>query len=321
MAITRQEVKQMDSITWERITCDEVEVGDRIARVRNHGPQRVIEIREGQASRRLCFTRPAPGARRDWGQNIRPNRTAKLWRVVEPAGESDSVGAASTALLASPEPAVERVTSAAVAPRIGSPIVAALEDAWSAIQAKTPEVPDVVLIIGSGRDGRRKGLKLGHFARDSWQNGEGRLPEVMIGGEGMKGGAKGVLTTLIHEAAHGLAVIRGIKDTSRQGRYHNKRFKELAEELGLEIAHDPRIGWSPSSMPDATAEAYAATLAALDEALKLYRPDRPEVAATKSTPAAECGCGRKIRVAPSVLEQAPITCAGCGDEFAIPGVN
>jgi hypothetical protein len=35
----------------------------------------------------------------------------------------------------------------------------------------------------------------------------------------------------VHEAAHGLANTRGVKDTSRQGRYHNKRFRALAEEL------------------------------------------------------------------------------------------
>ena len=32
-----------------------------------------------------------------------------------------------------------------------------------------------------------------------------------------------VLDTLLHEAAHALAAARGIKDTSRQGRYHNKK--------------------------------------------------------------------------------------------------
>ena len=35
-----------------------------------------------------------------------------------------------------------------------------------------------------------------------------------------------------------------IKDTSRNGVYHNKRFKEEAEKRALVIEYDKRIGWS-----------------------------------------------------------------------------
>jgi hypothetical protein len=49
-----------------------------------------------------------------------------------------------------------------------------------------------------------------------------------------------------------LAHVRGIKDTSRQGRWHNARFKALAEELGIEVTKDPRIGWSPTNLPAET---------------------------------------------------------------------
>jgi hypothetical protein len=37
-----------------------------------------------------------------------------------------------------------------------------------------------------------------------------------------------VLGTLLHEAAHALADQRAIKDNSRQGRYHNARYRQLA---------------------------------------------------------------------------------------------
>jgi hypothetical protein len=84
-----------------------------------------------------------------------------------------------------------------------------------------------------------------------------RLPEVFIGGEGLVRGAADVLGTLLHEAAHALAHVRDIKDTSRQGRWHNAKFKALAEELGIEVAKDPRIGWSPTAIPASTREEYA----------------------------------------------------------------
>jgi hypothetical protein len=38
-----------------------------------------------------------------------------------------------------------------------------------------------------------------------------------------------------------------IKDTSRNGRYHNKRFKAEAENRDLHVDYDAKIGWSITS--------------------------------------------------------------------------
>lgn len=134
-----------------------------------------------------------------------------------------------------------------------APIVAALEATWTAIQTDHPEVPDVVIVLASGSVGMPKGvLRLGHFAAMRWHHtrGEARLPEVFVGGEGLARGAVDVLGTLLHEAAHALAHVRGIQDCSRQGRYHNRRFQALSTELGLiletgardRVVTDPRPG-------------------------------------------------------------------------------
>ena len=74
----------------------------------------------------------------------------------------------------------------------------------------------------------------------------------MISGEGLRRTPHEVLGTLLHEAAHALAYERGIKDTSRQGRYHNKPFKTCAEQLGLTVEHDDRFGWSAATITHAT---------------------------------------------------------------------
>ena len=63
----------------------------------------------------------------------------------------------------------------------------------------------------------------------------------MISGEGLARTPREVLGTLLHEAAHALAAARGITDTSRQGRYHNKKYAALAAELGLDVAEDSRL--------------------------------------------------------------------------------
>jgi hypothetical protein len=73
----------------------------------------------------------------------------------------------------------------------------------------------------------------------SWE-AAASLSEVFITADGLAGSATEVLGTLVHEASHAIAFQRGIKDTSRQGRYHNKRFKALAEEVGLAVRRGRR---------------------------------------------------------------------------------
>ena len=126
-------------------------------------------------------------------------------------------------------------------------LVAALEHTWQTIRTRHPQVPEAVLVVASGAEGKR--LNLGHFAPHRWQvNGTDRH-EVLVGGEGLQRGPVEVLGTLLHEAAHGLAQARGIQDTSRQGRYHNRRYATLAGELGLEVASVKPIGWSATTVP------------------------------------------------------------------------
>jgi hypothetical protein len=206
---------------------------------------------------------------------------------------------------------------------VAAPLIAALERAWSDVRRRHPELPPAVLITGSGSEGprRRAVLRLGHFAAGRWQaaaRAEAELPEIFVGGEGLERGARPVLATLLHEAAHALADVRGIKDTSRQGRYHNRRFKALAEELGLQIDQAPGIGWSATTLPDATAERYADTIAALEQAITIYRRHErggPEPAQRSKVAACVCGCPRRIRVAPGVLAAGPIICGVCGQPF------
>src|SRR4029453_3856781 len=118
------------------------------------------------------------------------------------------------------------------APAAASRLVAALEHAWTAILTQHPEVPQVVIVVASGSDPRSRRLNLGHFAAGRWQltdpNQPTDRPEVLVSGEGLQRGPVEVLGTLLHEAAHGLAHARSIQDTSRQGRYHNRRYAALA---------------------------------------------------------------------------------------------
>ena len=139
-------------------------------------------------------------------------------------------------------------------------------------------------------------------------------------GRGLARGARDVLATQLHEAAHALARVRQVKDTSRQGRYHNTRFKALAEELGLRIDKHPVIGWSTTTLPEETAQRYASTIEQLEHAITIYRRHEggggSEPARKPSPPPCVCDCGRRIRVAPAVLALGPIVCGVCEQPFA-----
>jgi hypothetical protein len=204
-------------------------------------------------------------------------------------------------------------------------LVAALTATWAAIQRNHPEVPDVVLTLASGTMGVKPGQeRYGHFAASRWQRGDEQIPELFVGGEGLRRGAGPVLGTLIHEAAHAVAFVRGIQDTSRRGQYHNKRFKGIAESLGVVIGLDPRIGHSPTTLPPSTADKYRVELAQLDAALTAFRhaeqvgPTKPK---NQNYVKAMCECPRVIRVGKTVLVEAPIICGACGREFVAEEVG
>jgi hypothetical protein len=155
-------------------------------------------------------------------------------------------------------------------------LVAALEQAWAAIRSRHADVPAAVIVIGSGSPNKPgQGMRWGHFASLRWQHGTRQLPEILVFGEGLNRPAVEVMTTLLHEAAHGIADTRGVKDTSRQGRWHNARFAAHAKELGLQPSKDPKLGWSPCTLTEATTGTYRPVIAALAAALRAFRHPEP----------------------------------------------
>jgi len=195
--------------------------------------------------------------------------------------------------------------------------VAALERAWTEIRRRHPQVPEVVLAVASGSVGRRGALTLGHFAERRWTVASAERPELFVGGEGLAAGPVEVLGTLLHEAAHGLAATRRIQDTSRQGRYHNRRYAALAGELGLTVTTAGSRGWTMTAVPAETAAAYAGVVEDLARALVLWRRAEQPGGGRRGNNLlpAVCGCGRRIRASRSTLAEAPVLCGRCGGPF------
>ena len=221
---------------------------------------------------------------------------------------------------------------------MSSALVAACEQAWSDIKTHHSELPDAVIVLGTGVQGGRL-VKLGHWWQSQWvADGKARA-EVLLAGEALHLPAEDVMEILLHEAAHGINSARGIKDTSRGGRYHNERYKVTGTEVGLLVERADPYGWAKTSLTPDSVQRYAATIERIGDHLRIARAlpagvrrssgedtDRTGAGQTgddqkqgaAKNPAAECGCGRKMRMADSVLAQGPVVCGLCQAEFAKP---
>lgn len=92
----------------------------------------------------------------------------------------------------------------------------------------------------------------GHFSLrpDTWISANGVSHEINIGAGTLARPIENICATLLHEMVHYYCYLHHIKDTSRNGTYHNKRFKQIAERCGLLIDHDPKYGWTITSPGD-----------------------------------------------------------------------
>jgi hypothetical protein len=192
-----------------------------------------------------------------------------------------------------------------------SVVVAELERATTAIRRRHPDLPDVVIALAGSR------RKRGHYSHNRWTQNGADVAELFLAGEHLRAGAIEVLATLLHEGAHGLASARQIQDTSRDGRYHNRRYRTLAEEIGLHVQQAGTRGWTDTTITPTTIDAYTTTLGRLEKALDLWRKgDPPAKPPARTLMLAICPCERRIRVAPNTFQQGPITCGLCQQPFS-----
>ena len=85
----------------------------------------------------------------------------------------------------------------------------------------------------------------GHFTLGKiWRAEEGHYNEINISAEHLDRPIENIMGTLMHEMVHYYCQLNNIDDTSKDGRYHNKRFKREAERRGLSISSAKYIGYS-----------------------------------------------------------------------------
>lgn len=141
-----------------------------------------------------------------------------------------------------------------------------------------------------------------------------------------------VVCQVAHEAAHALAHVLGVADTSKRGRYHNSRFRALAEHMGLEWrgGNPPQdVGYADMRLPTEIGE-WAACVAEAAVGRSEWENAGPERnTGTRNTgtertphsrnsrPKAVCRCvpERPLWLSRTVLNAQTVACTQCGELY------
>lgn len=173
------------------------------------------------------------------------------------------------------------------------------------------KLPEIVITIQSSP----KGKSYGWFSPDRWgieTDKEKAFDEINISAEYLSRPIENIISTMQHEMVHLYCAINDIKDTSNNNVYHNKKFKEEAEQRGLSIEKAQTIGWSVTTPTEEFIE-YIKGLSVSEEAFKFFRKmplGKEKVKkTTKKTTKYTCPCCEvSVRGEPEL----EIECKKCG---------
>lgn len=166
-------------------------------------------------------------------------------------------------------PSVERYDS------IAPGLLVALDAIYESLRVRHPDLPRALVTVEEPHPAVARRVacwRAGEFVTAAGVF-EGRIafgyptPHRFVPRVLFTGTAAEVLAVLVHEAAHALAYSRSVKDTSRRGTYHNKCYRDLAAELGLDVAYDQQDGWTVTTASTALLAQFPLELASLAAAL------------------------------------------------------
>ena len=164
------------------------------------------------------------------------------------------------------------------------------------------ELPSVIITVQS------KPGTMGHSSRAKvWRRKEDELFELNVAAEVLSYPIEETIDTIIHEACHIYCRVNGISEVSRNGSYHNKRFKEVAEAHGLSCIYTgSKYGWNTTPGENLIEYALQKGWSEIQINRQTVRPIRIGAYGT-SQPGATLTPGAK---APSSTRK--LICPGCG---------
>lgn len=90
-----------------------------------------------------------------------------------------------------------------------------------------------------------------------WKRKEDDTYEMNIAAEVLDREIEEIIDTILHEMVHLYCRENGIQEVSRGGKYHNGKFKDLAEKCGLQCVKQGQYGWNTEGAGNEKLIAYA----------------------------------------------------------------
>ncbi|GHU98577.1 hypothetical protein FACS1894211_02550 [Clostridia bacterium] len=146
---------------------------------------------------------------------------------------------------------------------------------------------------------RGKRPALGWYSRSEiWDCAAVKRHEINISAETLNRPIVDTACTLLHEMVHHYNLVHGVQDVSRQGRWHNKKFKESAEKHGLIVSMGDKIGYSVTALGEVALGVVERAIAsgilpadgiALCRQVEAERPKKPRESTVVKYECPECG--------------------------------
>lgn len=171
----------------------------------------------------------------------------------------------------------------------------------------------IVTVQSNGRSKNAMGwFTVGKLWKDK-ETDDDSLHEINISAEYLHRTGNEILVTLLHEMVHLYCKLNDIQDTSRNGRWHNKKFKSECEARLLTVEKYDGIGWSHTIPTTELIELIEKNLDDSDQ-FTIYRAKSGAGAAKKKQRIFkyECPmCGGKVRGS----KELELYC--CGEEMEV----
>ncbi|KJL24857.1 SprT-like family protein [Microbacterium azadirachtae] len=211
-------------------------------------------------------------------------------------------------------------------------------------ESALPGIGDLFLSRAVVIVGRQARTRLGTFTAGSWTLDGTDLHEIHLNADRRCGHptvstGEDAVVTLAHELAHLYAHENGIRDTSNRGRYHSRRFAQIAAGLGCHIVRPNPAphGFVTDALTDEARILNADLVSLMDEALRLHagqpRPQHVEDSVgsgsiSSAMPAsangkyvfASCQCllagrARTVRMSVGQWAMGTVWCGACQQPF------
>ena len=162
-------------------------------------------------------------------------------------------------------------------------------------------------------EAKRSTATKGWHSPDRWHQGAITLDEIVLTPDAVSHGVFRAIEVLAHEFVHVANAAVDRADTCRDGRYHNKKFKETATVMGLVVSQCSPHGWHETTLGPELKGWVQQLIRDKKVSPHVFKYQRVGSSSkTRSLVKVACDCGTFAYVTQSRVDDFAILCGACG---------